>query len=431
MSKETAPTLSGMDRKIEKKRWTPKKIGTITAVTLFAVFTLYGFLKDSGVRKLNVDRDKITISTVEFGPFLEYTLVRGTVRPIQTVYLNSRQSGRVERLFVEEGARVAEGDAIAQLANSELQLQVMTEEAELDRRREGLRNGRLNMDQQLLQSRQQLLEIEYELQIKKREVERYGALSTDDIAAVMPRQDYERIKDDYGFLQRKSELLAETHFQDSVLAAQKVIQLGAAVGRMERNIEIIRQRLDNLTLRAPISGQLTALNAELGQAKNAGEPLGQIDDLDGFKVRAAIDEHYIARIGRGQQGEFDYSGESVRLNVRKVFPEVVEGRFELDLDFSGATPEGLRVGQTVHIRLELGDLEESLQLARGGFYQSTGGNWAFVLQKSGDAAVRQPLKLGRQNPRVYEVIAGLKPGDRVVTSSYDNFGEHTDKLVFK
>ena len=420
-----------MDRKIKKKQVTPKRVGGLVAVTLFVVFTAYGFLKDHGLRKLKVDRQKITISTVEFGPFLEYIPVRGTVRPVRAVHLNALQSGRVAKVFVEVGSAVTAGEAILLLANQELQLQVMNEEAGLERRKEELRNGRLDMEQTMLQSRQRLLQSEYELQLRRREVERYASLSAEEIAGVMPRQDFERIKDDHGFQQRKLGLLRQTHRQDSVLAAAQVQQLEAAVARTERNLEIIRGRLDHLTLRAPISGQLTALEAELGQVKGSGEPLGQIDDLGRFKVRAALDEHYLARIGPGQRGAFDHDEETVGLTVRKVFPEVVEGRFDVDLDFVDSTRAALRVGQTVHIRLELGDLDESVQLARGGFYQSTGGKWAYVLQESGEAAVRRAIKLGRQNPRVYEVVAGLQPGERVVTSGYDNLGEQTEMLVFK
>ena len=430
---DTGPSGSGaaMDRKIRRRKWPPRRIAGAAAATLFAGFAAWGLLKDSGVRKLNVDRDRLTISEVVHGPFQEYTPVRGTVLPIRTVYLDALESGQVQRLFVEEGTNVAEGDPLLRLANPELELHVLQQESELERKIEELRSNRLSMEQDLLGSRQRLMEIEYRAQIDRRNFERYASLSQEDLAAIMPLQDYEKLRDNYEFNARKLDLTRETHRQDSLLAVDRVVQARAAVGRMERNLEIIRRRLDDLTVRAPVSGQLTSLVAEIGESKGSGTRLGHIDILDGFKVRADIDEHYIARVDRGQSGQFDHDGSPLGLVIRKVYPEVEEGRFKVDLVFDGEAPEGIRRGQTLQIRLELGDLEEATQVARGGFYQATGGHWAYVLEPSGDRAGKRAIRLGRQNPKVYEVLEGLQPGERVITSGYESFGEDMDVLVLK
>jgi HlyD family secretion protein len=420
-----------MDRQRQRRRFPPRRLATIAGVLLFAGLSAYGLLKDSGVRKLNVERDKLTVSTVRRGPFLEYTPVRGTVLPIRTIYLDALESGQVERVFVEEGATVAEGEPLLRLANPSLELHVLQQESELERRREELRTGRLSMQQNLLRSRQARMELEYQLSIDKGNYERYASLSKQDLVAIMPLQDYEKLRNEHDYKARKLALTQETHAQDSLLTATKVTQLVSALARKERNLEIVRRRLDNLTLRAPVSGQLTTLDAEIGESKGAGGRLGQIDIVDGFKVRAAIDEHYIARVNRGQRGEFDLEEKAYGMTIRKVYPGVQNGRFEVDLVFEGEAPTGIRRGQTLHIRLELGDLEEAVQLARGGFYQTTGGHWVYVLDAAGERATRRDIKLGRQNPRLYEVLEGLEPGEQVITSSYDNFGENMDVLVLQ
>ena len=421
----------GMDRKIERPRFTPKRIALGGVALLLGGLFGYALLADFGERKLNVERERLTISTVEFGPFQDYILVRGTVLPRHTVYLDALESGQVEQVFVEEGASVAGGDPLLHLANTDLELTVLQQEAELERSREALRNGRLTMEQDLLRSRKELMEIEYRLAVDKRNFERYESLSEEDLTAILSRQEYERLRDEYQYSVRRMALIQETQTQDSLLAASKVVQLVSAVERMERNLEIVRRRLDNLTVQAPVAGQLTMLEAEVGESKSSGERLGQIDMINGFKVRVAIDEHYIGRVGRGQRGQFDSDDESYSLVIRKVYPEVREGRFEVDLVFEGEAPEGIRRGQTLHIRLELGDLDEAVQVARGGFYQATGGHWAYVLDASGDRATRRSIALGRQNPRVYEVLEGLEPGEQVITSSYETFGEDMDVLVLR
>ena len=422
---------AGMDRKLEKPRFSPKRIALGAGVLLFGGLCGYALLADFGVRKLNVQRDRLTISTVEFGPFQEYIPVRGTILPLRTVYLDALERGQVEQVFAEEGASVAAGDPLLRLANPDLELNVLQQEAELERSREELRNGRLTMQQERLRVRKALLEIEYQLAINKRNFERYENLSAKDLTAILSRQEYERLRDEYQYSVRRMALTQQTQTQDSLLAASKVVQLVSAVERMERNLQIVRGRLDNLTVRAPVSGQLTMLAAEVGESKGTGVRLGQIDRIDGFKVRAVIDEHYIDRVGRGQRGQFNSGDAPYRLVIHKIYPEVKEGRFAVDLVFEGRAPEGIRRGQTLHIRLELGDLAETVQVARGGFYQATGGHWAYVLDAAGERATRRSIALGRQNPRVYEVLEGLEPGEQVITSSYETLGENMDVLVLR
>lgn len=421
----------GMDRKLEKPRFSPKRIALGAGVLLFGGLCGYALLADFGVRKLNVQRDRLTISTVEFGPFQEYIPVRGTILPLRTVYLDALERGQVEQVFAEEGASVAAGDPLLRLANPDLELNVLQQEAELERSREELRNGRLTMQQERLRAHKALLEIEYQLAINKRNFERYENLSAKDLTAILSRQEYERLRDEYQYSVRRMALTQQTQTQDSLLAASKVVQLVSAVERMERNLQIVRGRLDNLTVRAPVSGQLTMLAAEVGESKGTGVRLGQIDRIDGFKVRAVIDEHYIDRVGRGQRGQFNSGDAPYRLVIHKIYPEVKEGRFAVDLVFEGRAPEGIRRGQTLHIRLELGDLAETVQVARGGFYQATGGHWAYVLDAAGERATRRSIALGRQNPRVYEVLEGLEPGEQVITSSYETLGENMDVLVLR
>ena len=423
--------LSGMDRKIEKRKWPPKKIAWLAAAVLFVGLSAYGLLKDRGLRKLNVEAERLTISRVEFGPFQEFTPVRGKVLPILTVYLDAQEGGRVEEIHLEEGALVDEGDAIVRLENPDLQLHVMGQEAELERRLEELNKGRLEMEQDRLSSRREVLDMEHKLQIDKRNYDRYATLEENVLTAIIAKQKFEELRDEYEMSRRRKELMEVTHVQDSLLAVARTTQLEAALERMKKNIEIVRSRLENLTVRAPVVGQLTALDAEIGETKIKGTRLGQVDVLDGFKVRAKIDEHYISRIDRGQHGSFEYDSKPQGLVVHRVYPEVEDGSFEVDLLFESEAPAGIRRGQTLHIRLELGDLDEALQVSRGGFYQSTGGNWAFVLDKSGSMAVRRKIRLGRQNVQVYEVLEGLRPGDRVVTSSYENFGKEMDALVLR
>jgi HlyD family secretion protein len=354
--------VADLDRPIKKNKWTPKSITAIIGGLLFLSFTLYGFLKDLGVSRLHVETEKLTISKVERGPFREFVPMRGAVEPISTVYFGALEGGRVEEIMVEEG------EVIMRLVNEDLTLQVLNQETPLQEQLDQLRNARLQMQQKLLQSRQRLLDVEFQLQQKQRIYERYASFSERDLVAVMPRADFEKLRDDYTYYKRLRDMTVETLGQDSLLANLQVEQMQATVERTQSNVGVVRKRLDKLVVRAPVTGQLTVMvEAEIGTAKNRGERLGQVDVLDGFKVRAVIDEFYIGRIARGLGGEFDLGDESYRLEVVKVYPEVKAGRFAIDLEFSGVQPVGIRRGQTLHIRLFLDTAGAAILLARRRF----------------------------------------------------------------
>jgi len=414
-----------MDRKIEKKRWTPKKLTGIAGGVIVGVFIIYqiGFSDKSS--RLNVDRQRLVISTVKRGDFQEFIPVIGTVIPIKTIYLDAIEGGSVEHLFLEAGSYVNKGDPILRLANTNLLLDIMYREAELFQQSNNLRNTRLAMEENRLALKAQLIELNYRIKQSKRNYDTQAELAEKSLIAL---QQFEAAQDEYDYLLQTRELTMESHQQDSTFREVQLEQLEESLVRMEANLNIVKQNLDNLTIKAPVSGQLTSLNAEIGESKNRGERLGQIDVLDGFKLRVNIDEYYISRVSIGQTGTFTFAGDQYKLAVKKVYPEVLNGRFEVDMEFVGEEPEGIRRGQSQHIRLELGDPSEALLLARGGFFQKTGGQWVYLLDESGNFAEKQPIRLGRQNTDVFEVLEGLNPSDQVITSSYDTFGD-IDKLV--
>ncbi|HNC50252.1 MAG TPA: HlyD family efflux transporter periplasmic adaptor subunit, partial [bacterium] len=284
---------------------------------------------------------------------------------------------------------------------------------------------RLSYEQTRLRNKSDLINLDYEIQKLKRTYDIQKGLQSQNLTTP---QEFETARDEYDYAAKRRDLLLETMRQDSILRAVQMQSLEASIEHMGTNLNTIKENLANLTIRAPIAGQLTSRNAELGESKRSGDRLGQIDVLDGFKVRAGIDEHYIARIQIGQTGEFDLAGKTYNLVIKKVYPEVQNGRFEVDMEFQGDTPKDIRRGQSLQIRLELGDLQEAVLVPRGGFYQKTGGQWIFVVDPSGDFAVKRNIRLGRQNPQVFEVMDGIFPGEQVITSSYDSYGD-VDKLM--
>lgn len=414
-----------MDRKLEKKKWPPKKIAGIAGGTLLGLFIIYQIAFSDSSSRLKVSTERLVVSVVKRGEFQEFIPVIGTVIPIKTIYLDAIEGGSVEHLFLEAGSYVEQGDPILRLANTNLLLDIMYREAELFQQSNNLRNTRLAMEENRLALKAQLIELDYRIKQSRRDYNTQKELADKSLIA---QQQFEAAEDEYNYLLATRELTLESHKQDSIFREVQLTQLEESLVRMEANLEVVKQNLDNLTIKAPVSGQLTSLNAEIGESKTRGERLGQIDVLDGFKLRVDIDEYYISRVSIGQQGTFTFAGKEYMLQVSKVYPEVINGRFEVDMEFTGEEPEGIRRGQSQHIRLELGDPAEALLLARGGFFQKTGGQWVYLLDESGNLAVKQPIRLGRQNTDVFEVLEGLKPGDQVITSSYDTFGD-IDKLV--
>ena len=416
-----------MDKKIEKKKWTPKRILTYGGGGLLFIFIIYLLIFADKSSKLNVESDRITVSEVKYGPFQEFIPITGTVQPIKTFFLDVSEGGRVVKKFVEEGDFVNVGDPIIKMDNAELTLSVIYNQANVFSQINSLRSTRLSMEESKLNLRSQLLDIEYDLMDKRRTYENDKVLFEKNLIS---KNEYDRAKEQYDFAVQKRDLTLETFKQDSLFRAQQISQLEQSVETLQSNLGVTKTQLENLTVRAPIKGQLTALNAEIGQSIARGENLGRIDVIDSNKVRASIDEHYIARVMPGQMGEFTFNGKDYRLIIKTVFPQVTNGRFEVDMHFVGVVPNGIRRGQTLQIKLELGEPDKAITIDRGGFYQTTGGQWIFVVDKSGDYATKRNIKLGRQNTNSFEVLDGLKPGEKVITSSYDTFGD-VDKLVLK
>ncbi len=419
--------LNSVDRKIEKKPfyrrikfWMSASGGFLFLILIFLI------LADTG-SKLNVDTAKITISTVSEGDFQEFIPVTGTILPQTTYYLDAISGGIVEQKYVEEGAMVKKGDKILKLSNPNLQLSALQNEAATYQQINEARNTRLQIEQNSIALQTQLVDANYSFINSKQIFDREKKMWEKKLIS---QQEFEQARDKFFHDQEQLKLSRQNFVQDSILKHSQITQIASAIDRLQKNLELIRENIENLTVKAPLSGQLTSLNAETGQSKSPGDQLGQIDALDGFKVRADIDEFYIARVIKGLHATVEIDGKDYKLVVIKVFPEVKDGKFQVDMNFVGTVPDGIRRGQTLQIRLQLSERTKALLLARGGFYQKTGGQWVFVLNGSGTEAVKRTISLGRQNPDYFEVLSGLKPGDKVVTSSYDNFGD-VDKLILK
>jgi len=414
-----------MDKKIEKQFWTKKRISQYSGFAIVIIVILYFVLTTDSSSRLNVDSERITISEVSEGPFQVYIPVSGNILPIKTVYLDAVEGGRIEQVIRESGSQVFPGDTILVMSNTNLLLGIMNREAQLFEQRNNLRNTRLLMEQNSLNLEGQIAELKFQKSTAKRDFDRDKLLFERELIS---DYEFDESKERYEYYATRYDLTLKTQKQDSLFRNLQIEMLEASVDRIQNNLDFIRGNLDNLILRAPVGGLLSSLNAEVGESKSQGQRLGQIDILDGYKVRAEIDEYYIARLEAGLLGKFDLNGKEYVLKVTKIYPEVRDGRFQIDLEFDGETPLDIRRGQTMHIRLALGDLTKCVQVYRGAFYQSTGGNWVFVLDKSGEFATKREIKVGRMNPRAFEILEGLEPGDRVITSSYDNFGE-VEKLV--
>lgn len=415
-----------MDRIIEKSKWKKyRPYGFVTAAAILVISALV--MGAGGGDTLKIDNRRIGINTVEKGEFQEFIPLSGAVVPIKTYYLDAIEGGRVENRFIEAGTFVKQGDKIISLANTNLLLDIMYREAELFQQSNNLRNTKLAMQQNRLTIQSQLLDLDYQIRQSRRVFDRNEKLANKDMIS---SEAFESSKDDYQFLQKKRSLTLQSFEQDSLYREVQVQQLESGLQRMEDNMEIVKQNLDNLVITAPVSGQLTSLNAEIGEAKVRGERLGQIDILDGFKVSTPVDEHFITRVQLDQFAHFNLGSNEYTIRLTKIYPEVVNGQFRIELEFDEVEPEDIRRGQTLHMRLELGNSSTAVLLRRGGFYQDTGGQWVYVLDAGQESASKRAIKLGRQNQDYYEVLEGLEPGDKVITSSYSQFGDY-EQLFFK
>jgi HlyD family secretion protein len=417
----------GMDRTIKKKKWPPKRIAAFAAIAAFIAVVLYLFLFKLNKSTLNVEKDRLTISTVRREPFQEFIPVMGAVEPIDSYHLDAVEGGVVEEVFIESGTRISKGDPILRLENTDLLMTIMWREAELFQTQNNLRNTQLSMDQQRLNLSQQLAQVDNSMLQSKRTYDRYNELIKENLIS---QHQYELAKDEYDYWVKRRALTVESQQKEIEFRGNQVLALDESLRRMQANLDIVKQKQENLVLRAPISGFLTALDAQIGQRKNPGQRLGQIDVLDAFRVVVRIDEHWLARVEEDRIGTFDFSGGSYELKVSRKYMEVTDGSFEVDMLFIGEKPAGLTRGMTLHIRLNLGDLEEAVVLARGGFFQTTGGNWVYVVNSDETLAVKRRIRTNRYNTQVYEVVEGLEPGEKVITSSYESFGD-MERLVLK
>jgi HlyD family secretion protein len=409
-----------MDKVLEKKKWTKKKVLKISipAVIIFLVFYLAIF----GVSKstLNINQEILTISTVVKEPFQEYIPITGEVRPLLSIYLDAVEGGQVAKIFKEAGSLVKKGEPILKLENTNLLLDIMYREAQAFEQSNNLRNSRLLLEQNRFALDRDIADADFQLTKLKKNYERQKRLFEEGLIS---RQSFEDAEDEYEYAVVKMGLTKESSTKEITFREEQIKQLEVSLQRMQANLDVVKRKMESLIVKAPISGQLTSLNAEIGQSISVGTRFGQIDVLDGFKIRAQVDENYIDRVEIEKIGEFDFSEKVYKVKINKIYPEVKNGTFEVDMNFNGKEPEGIRRGQTVYVRLRLSDLSEAIVLSRGAFYQMTGGNWVYILDRSGKYATKRNIIIGRQNPQNYEILKGLNPGDRVITSSYDTFGD--------
>ena len=413
-----------MDIKLEKKKgWRAifqKKNLPYAAVVVLIGFIGWLVLRDNS-STLRVDAQLLNIATVEQGEFNDYVRLTGSVQPMTTVQLSPLESGVVERIVAEEGTQVKRGDVILEMSNNSLSMQILQSEADLAEKQNILRNTMISMEQERLALRQEKLQLDLEVSRLKRTFEQNQSLYNDKLLA---REDYLRSKEDYELAVRKRDLVLERQRQDSLYRSSQVIQMEESLLSMQRNMQLIRQRVDNLKVKAPIDGEVGMLDAVLGQSLQQGANIGQVNDLTTYKVQAQIDEHYIDRITTGLVASFERQDTRYEMQLRKVYPEVRNGQFKADFRFVGDAPENIRSGQTYYLNLQLGEAAEAILIPRGSFYQATGGKWIYVLDATGEKAYRREIRIGRQNPQYYEVVEGLQPGEKVIVSSYDNFGDN-------
>ncbi len=412
------PLTGSMDRVLEKTRWQkiqkPVTWGGM-AVMVIVLFLVFG--PEEG-RALKVQSDRIAVSTVTTGEFDDFIPVRGQVAPLRTLFLDAIEGGRVEAIHVEDGAEVEAGQLIVELSNTGLLLDVISREAEVTEQLNNLRNTELSLERNRLEHKRNLVEINYNLVRLNREIKRLGPLVDENL---VPSNTLEQLKDEFDYFTALKTVTIESQQTDQKMQEAQMEQLRTAGGQLERNLSVARKNLESLNMRAPVAGKLTAFDLEVGQALNRGDRIGQVDDPNQFKVVANIDEYYLGRVDIGQTAATKIDGREYTLAIRKIYPQVQNGTFQVDLNFAGDQAASIRRGQTLQLNLRLGSPSESVLIPNGAFYQDTGGNWVFVVAPSGERAIRRNVRLGRRNVRFIEVLEGLEPGEQVVTSPYTNY----------
>ena len=415
-----------MDKRIEKKSWGRRNAIKIIVITAFSLWIIAYLVFRDKSSKLKVDVSKVTIGNVTKGQFEEYISQIGTVAPILTVYLDAIEGGRVEEIYVEKGSMVKEGQIILRLSNPNLNLSILNSEANLAEQMNFLRNTRLAMEQEKLKLKEQMLDVEYKIQKQKRLFEKNELFYKQKLIS---EEEYLISKEDYEYLEQMQILLKEKEKTDTEYRSVQIQQFELNLKRMQENLDLVREKLENLNVKAPISGQLGVLDAEIGEAIMEGQRLGQLNDLNNYKVKISIDEYYIDRINDSQEGKLKRNNENYNLMVKRIYPEVKNGRFEIDMVFKNNVPDNIRTGQTFRLILSLSSPNEAIMIPKGGFYQSTGGQWVFIVDDKEEYAIKRNIRLGNQNPMYFEVLEGLKKGEKIITSGYDDFGD-VDKIIF-
>jgi HlyD family secretion protein len=417
-----------MDKVIEKKhKWLNKKTIWITVTSVITLLVAYNIFFGDKSSKLNVEKEKITIESIIEDEFKDYIPQIGTVEPISTIFLDAIEGGRVEEILIDEGTMVKKGDVIIRLSNTGLILEISNNEAAVSRSINEFENTRINLENQTIGRKQNLIETERQLKMQKRQYEYNKEMLADEHIS---KEVYDQSYEQYNATKQQLSLLKEVMKNDSLYKEVKFKSMDESIFRLKANLKIIQGKMDYLNVKAPVNGELANLIPEIGQVFSYGFRIGSINILEDYKLKIEIDEHYIARVRKGLPSSFDFAGSTYTLVIDKVYPEVNNGRFAVDMVFTSEKPSQIRIGQTFRVRIELGESKQAVLIPRGGFYQSTGGQWVYVVSEDEKIAVKRDISIGRQNPRYYEVLEGLQPGEQVVVSSYDNFND-VDQLILK
>ena len=416
-----------MDRIIEKKKWTAKKILTISFISVFGFLIIYLlFFRDKSSR-LYVDRNQLTISEVKFDKFMEFIPVDGVVNPKTTVYIDAVQGGVVENVFMEDGDYLHKGDTILKLLNTQMELNYMEQETRMLGEMNRLQTNKLTLEQNKYLRQKEIVQLDYEINKTKRDFERKKQLYNEK---VIPEVEFEDVERDYQFTNKQLAISLKLQKIDSIATVGQILDIETSLKRMNDNLKLLRKNMENAYVKAPTDGVLSSFDIEIGETKSTGQHLGQIDKDDGYKLEANIDERYISRVYVGQAAEFNFAGKTYKLFINKIYTDVTNGSFQVDMVFKEEAPEHIKRGQTLQIKLIFSSAQDQIIIKRGGFFQETGGNWIYVVDPTNEFAVKRNIKINRQNTKYYEILEGLKVGEKVIVSSYKTFGDK-DKLIFK
>lgn len=416
-----------MDRVIKKKKFPPGRIALMVVSCAVVFFLAYQVLSRSGTTRLKVDPSRITFSRAEYGEFQEYYPFDGTVVPVTSVYLDVETGGRVDEIFAEGGKYITKGEPILRLSNDAARRSYIDSENQLLKNLDELRNTQTTIAQTELSNRESLLQINYQITKMEKKYNRYKTLMAEDLA--ISREDFETVEDELAYMKARRDLLKERIQTEKILNAKQLEQAETSIESLTKSLELLTKSVESLEVKAPISGYLSSIDAEIGQQIGGGKRIGQIDILDDLKIQIEIDQYYNTRVSVGTTGKFTLDGEIYAVEITKIYPEVVNSIFKADMVFSGEAPAGIKRGQTLTIELSFSEPEKSLMVKKGGFYQETGGRWAYLISEDRKSASRVNIRLGSQNPRYVEIIEGLKEGDWIITSGYDTFNE-ADILIF-